>query len=683
MKTAKNTKAPMNLFPEAESSGTNLFPESQESMQPEMQEEQPSPQEPMPQQASQQPADLQSMIGNLLKQQGNYTKGALRGGAQGVGDVLASMGNVGMEAGEAVGNKLMPSLFEQMGIHFPHVRIPHPELTKHHNPASASEAAGETIMENVLPMLIPAIGGAKGAQIGNTALQKALAGIASGAATGYASNEENRPQGAVVGGVAGLIPSALQGIGKYISSRNVGAHEPELEQALKHLLGQESELKGVERVASHEFGARDPESMLLKMADKENSLKEANLLKENKLPEEKMLPGEQTVPEAKHNIENVHKAMAEHLGEGEAHIQKLSNHIVDSIEGKKVPYVDEKTGFTKLRREGGFRKIVGSKFNDLTEQVAGRNIELPGTVDTKALQKSLMDSPVLKSRYLTDKAREKLENEIKAFHTKPGENVSGAAFLNSYRTLSRIEGKTRSQAFKYGTLDPDKYITEADAIKKQMASMENLMEKHFPPDVMTKLRKINHIYATHVAPLNENPIYQQMLKHGKYKGDLIEALSGTTKGNEILNDLIHSHPELSRLVLGKSFAKSPGKLMEPNKLLDPYLKANPEISRLMEHQKTAHSNLEHAQQMESIHKVTNEIPKLQSDLKRMQELHDKLRKEGNLTASAKENYKSKEDALKEAIKKKEETKSKITNRAIGGLTTLGVEEALRRYLMKD
>lgn len=301
--------------------------------------------------------------------------------------------------------------------------------------------------------------------------------------------------------------------------------------------------------------------------------------------QEKQLPGQQTVPEAEHNIQNVNNVLRQTLGEGEPHSQQLSKHIVNAIEGEPVIRPHPKTGLPREVREGGLREEIGKKYDELENNLP--DIKIPSSPDMHAVEKEL-EKLIGKNSGLNNQEKDKFRAILASTHpSSKSKTINGTKFFRAYRSLRKMESDQRSKAFGLSPKEHDEWIERANNTKNTYENMEKIIDENFPEGTIKKLHEINHEYSTKVAPLHENPVYQQMLKHGRYSGslDIINALSGTTKGNNILNDMIRNNADLSRLVLGHKFSGTPEKLLKPNQLIDPYVKANPEISRLLGMQK--------------------------------------------------------------------------------------------------
>jgi len=393
---------------------------------------------------------------------------------------------------------------------------------------------------------------------------------------------------------------------------------------------------------------------LLSAQDKAAQLEEAEAFKRRHFGDEKMLPGQQLVPEAEHAVQNVNEALKNTLEEGGTHSKDLSKHIVEAIEGVPTIEPHPKTGLPREVRYGGERKAWGAKMDKLENNLP--EVEIPAT-DTKSVDAALKSYYGKKSD-ISDEEKEVFKKLIEPAFTK-NKKISGRQFFRAYRSLRTIEGKERSKAFGLSPKEHDEWIDRANETKKTYEDMEKIIGKHFPEGTMKQLYELNHEYSNKIAPLHENPMYQQMLKHGKYKGDMVEALSGTTSGNKILNNMIQNNPELSRLVLGHSFADNPAKLMKPNKAIEPFVKANPEISRLMGYQKQAASQLETAKRNAELHKQVEMIPQLGKEIHEQRQIAKRLKQESEVEGLTKADVAKKKIEYEKAQKKLRSTMNKL------------------------
>jgi len=497
--------------------------------------------------------------------------------------------------------------------------------------------AAETI--GSLGMGLPAYRGYQAAKQGIEAIPHAakipelLRNILAGSGVGAAISPDHRGLGAALGAGAEMVPHAVSGVKNYVKGRNTAAHEKELYKAMMEHEMQKGDLESLKNLSTHKFGSNNPEALELKAND--NAIE--GLLKHN-------------------------------LGEGGTHSQDLSKHIVDAIEGRQVVEPHPKTGLPREVRKGGLREEIGSKYDELENSLP--NIKIPGSPDMQAVEKELKKFTSDKAN-LSEDQKESFRKALAATHpSAKTKEINGKEFFRAYRSLKRMEGSQRSKAFGLSPKEHDEWIERANQTKNTYEGMEKIIEKHFPEDTIKRLHEINHEYANKVAPLHENPMYQQMLNHGRYKGNIAEALSGTTPGNKILNNMIQNNPELSRLVLGHSFAENPSKLMKPNKIIEPFIKANPHIYKLLEYKQQNHSALENMQHMEEINKQVAMIPKLNKDINEQRTFAKRLKQESEVAGLTKAEVAKKKIEYEKASKKLRALKNKLIGASILG-TTIG------------
>lgn len=161
---------------------------------------------------------------------GNYVKGVFKGGGQALGDMGASVGNLGISGIE-----------KALGKHLPH--IPHPHLLEEKESPGLGESIGQKV-GGLVPYLIPGLSGYKAASLAPNLISKLLAGAGTGAAAGYATNEDNRNLGALAGaagGAAGVgVPAAFKAANA-LRSKNIAASVIKTKKGLEHSYGMDFE----------------------------------------------------------------------------------------------------------------------------------------------------------------------------------------------------------------------------------------------------------------------------------------------------------------------------------------------------------------------------------------------------------------------------------------------------------
>jgi hypothetical protein len=467
--------------------------------------------------------------------------------------------------------------------------------------------------------------------------------LIAGGSTGAALAPDDRGLGAGLGAGAEVIGGAGRGIKNFAANRNTGAKGREYLEAQLELERQKASEQSAKAVSKHNFGSNTPEALELSAKEKEQQFIENQKRQEKFGQEAKMLPGEQTVPEVEHTLARNEQALQQALGHGEPHSLQLSEHITNAIEG--VPTIEPHpvTGYPREVKTGGRRKDIGGQFDTLADSLP-ETMNIPAKTDIKTLQKDY-DQFIKDFPNASEFSKEQFMEAIKSQPGK-GEEINPKAFFKAYRSMKQQEGALRSKARTFGTsiADADKLNEKADSLKNNYEKMQTIIEEHFPKETIKELHRINHEYATLVAPLNKNKVYINMKESGLVPGNILEKISGKQKGNSILRQMIAQDPELSRLALGHSYAEKPESLLKPNQTIERYIQANPQVAELLGLQRQSLANLETARANEMIVKQFENLPKQRAEFNRQRAMAKRLRDEAEVTGLSKaEVIKKKED----------------------------------------
>lgn len=282
---------------------------------------------------------------------------------------------------------------------------------------------------------------------------------------------------------------------------------------------------------------------------------------------------ENEVEQGKNFIERTNEQHKAFLGEGQEHGARASQQFLDHIEGKENP----ETG----KREGGLRRQIGSQYENLAQDMSKENVQIHQTPDLKAIQKSLRDI----GKGVSGAEKEKLLQMMVKSDSKL-KTINGADALTSYRELKRQKNKSYQNAFDpgIGPKEHEGWIKKANDLGQLEQRMKSMLEKQIGGKYLERLKNIDKEYATKIAPLAENSMYQEMRKHGQTSKNIMKYLHGTTEGNQTLNSIVNQTPELQRVIVGQKFAASPEKLASEQEAIKKYQKMNPVISKIIEEQ---------------------------------------------------------------------------------------------------
>lgn len=284
------------------------------------------------------------------------------------------------------------------------------------------------------------------------------------------------------------------------------------------------------------------------------------------------------------------------LGEGQEHAARASQGFLDFIEGK----VNPETG----RTEGGLRREIGSQYEQLAKDMSNEQVQIHQTPDMKAIQKSLTKL----GRGVSGNEREKLMKMMTQADSKL-KTVSGADALTAYRELKRQKSRSLQNAYEpgIGPKEHEQWVKRAEEFGDLEGKMKSMLEAQIGGKWLERLKSIDKDYATKIAPLSENTMYQEMRKHGQTSKNIMKYLQGKTAGNNTLNDIVSGNPEMQRVIVGQQFASKPEKLAEAGELVDRYKSLSPHISKIIEEQRHMKSLKEQG------------IPELEESIKKMTE----------------------------------------------------------------
>jgi hypothetical protein len=428
----------------------------------------------------------------------------------------------------------------------------------------------------------------------------------------------------IAGGLVGIGKPA-QGI--YQGAKGIANIVPLLKKSpelLKSLLASGSTgalLSPDNRLAGAAVGAAS-EIPSIASALKDRSLGARQEAFTNALQEHETAKANENAPYEQQQLENIQNAIQEHLGAGQPHDVLAAERIVNHVEGN----VNPQTG----KREGGLRKVIGSQYQQLGNEIAGQTVKVPKDISLADIKKSVED---LGFGTATEEEQKSLMQALQKQASKGVTEINAKDFLNAYREIKHQYGKANEHAYTYGVSPKEKeeWLKKAREMKAGYEKMEQVMADQLPSNPVTKLKEINKQYATQVAPLNKNPMYLEMKNTGATSKNMINYLRGTRSGNAIIDELIKQDPELQRLIVGQSHAAKPENLLKPNELTQKYVDLNPHIKRLIQHQQNAVADLATGKEVgkerlaEALERMQREKSALQKTEKRQKSFNNKLR----------------------------------------------------------
>lgn len=351
---------------------------------------------------------------SLINAQKNYTKGALRGIGQGLGDFGASALNLPISGLERLTGSQLP-------------RVPHPHLINE-NPESLSENIGQNVGHIGSEFLLPGGAGMKTAQLANRGYQavragkdlpligKLLAAGAGGSAEGALGNEENRGLGAAFGagaGAAGYAIPAAANFARSISSKNIANDVVRMLKLKKEHYGKQFQhiLQSGEEAGANRYLNQQPANLsLLKRAGEGKNIYAIEKYNQN--------PTLTNAHDAQSDLGRIirkYADSAEGTLERDAyeHALKLRNRLLEKISSSmtqaKVPDLVEHYGNTRSE----YGKVVGlylnsptiSKFNKKNPDIRASKVADKLLEEEKFMAHAGQNHPGLRRREVYNKVK--------------------------------------------------------------------------------------------------------------------------------------------------------------------------------------------------------------------------------------------------------------------------------------
>lgn len=258
--------------------------------------------------------------------------------------------------------------------------------------------------------------------------------------------------------------------------------------------------------------------------------------------------------------------ISQHLGEGNAHRKRVAEKLNPILEARQAE--------------------IGQGYDNYLEGLKGKQVTLSNPRDAKAITADIQKH--LKLGDTSSKEMVKLSDELA--NLGKGETMPADKFVSAYRSLRGMAQKTRSSAYGKSPQEFDRLIEAADSMDADVAKMAKIIDHGMGEENLEELHKLNHRYATEVAPLFKNKFFQHMQANNKAPTNMIEQLTNEPyikstnpnkiTGTQILNEIIKSDPELLQNVVGERFAHKPEALHQWDEAAHSFIQHMPELQEL-------------------------------------------------------------------------------------------------------
>jgi hypothetical protein len=281
-----------------------------------------------------------------------------------------------------------------------------------------------------------------------------------------------------------------------------------------------------------------------------------------------------------------------HLGEGNAHRKRVAQKLNPILEKRQAE--------------------VGKEYTKYLSDLKDKNIALSNPRNAKQVTADI-NKAIKEGGYGSEEVQN-LAKELEKVSNSKGEIIPAHDFVNAYRTLRQFGQKIRSSAYGKDPKQFDELIAKADSIDADVERMKAIIDKGLGKENLTELNRINHRYATEIAPLFKNKFFQHLQTKNKAPTNMIEQLSNEpfikstnpnkVTGSQILKDIIKNDPELLQNVIGERFAGKPGALHEWDEAAHEYIQHLPELQKMRQQHFEAQQNVSRSKM--NLEKAKNE-----------------------------------------------------------------------------
>jgi hypothetical protein len=503
----------------------------------------------------------------------------------------------------------------------------------------------------------PVFGGASGALRSIPAISKVIAKASpsllkrmgihglEGAGLGATFSPEGQEgEGALYGGALGALlggpaVSAVRGLPKARESLRNLANIEELGAQREQALGAHEEQKALlndlkKQYKEQEANIQSPESITRKISNKMGE--KEGLQSSAEMPEESLLTNERGAPideeavnhslnqksesisAAKnylgHNLDldvEIAKGIKNSVKQAKEHIQKEYYKPVDEYAKKhnvrfvKTPTIEEvNSQLDKVINDGAFRE--SPEFNKLRE--------------------SLIESG----------KKEKM--------------VPANEFINQWKETKQAAAKARRNGYKEGGENQAYWQNTAVKLQKLADDQLKVLGNNLPKEYYDKLVRAGELWREEITPFYGNKIYEGAKKLGRIdKPNIMKEVRGSGMGQEKMQELLLSHPELARMSIGHTYAKNPEGLLSAPEHVQPFIKQLPELQQ----------HLARMDRASRAHEIAKAHQKVNTEIIKRQAERTKAIKESNKLESDIKELERKRNQLIERLKKKDITKAEF------------------------
>lgn len=283
--------------------------------------------------------------------------------------------------------------------------------------------------------------------------------------------------------------------------------------------------------------------------------------------------------------------------ESEAVKRKL---LVEKLGVKENPKIAAGTQVQKDIKS--VRDNASDLYNSAREDYVGKDIKADNSSEIKEITHELnylKDNDDLAPGYGHGSSEQKtLENQLKSLES---ETVKASDILDLQRTLEKMAKDTRKlqHSGKVSDMERTKLIAKAEKFDRQASTLARRLETVGGKEVQAKIKEANKGWKVYKDVTGSNEIGSRAYFKGDIPSGAILDITRNQPGNQFLQSLVESNPELRRQMLAAH--------------VGPKVKGN-NVDVLLDPDKIIKSHLEHAD-MQHVSKALREYKSSQNRIK--------------------------------------------------------------------
>ncbi len=228
----------------------------------------------------------------------------------------------------------------------------------------------------------------------------------------------------------------------------------------------------------------------------------------------------------------------------------------------------------------GKKSEIGSMYDQVESDLANKNITIQNTDDISDLHDQLR-SLLRSNQKDSPEAKDILD---RMDNINKNTEIPARDYLSQFRTLRDYARDSRSQQYKIGITDEARMAAKqrADELEDKVEQMKPILEDALGPENNAVLKQANQRYASEIAPLNRNNVYNNFRFNGRGPANIIKDLRGTGTGASQLREIIQNDPEALRNALGQRYAANPQNIHNANDLVQDYIDKSPDLNSFID-----------------------------------------------------------------------------------------------------